>query len=246
MDIMEEIMNEYTGDSAKKYAQPSDKFFTLFPALDKLIPQTNEDQKLLDLGCGTGDLYQFAIDKGYTYHGVDASGDMLKQAQQKHPQAVFTQANATKLPSAFSNTFQVVLANMLFPSIANQADFESVFDSIQTALTDDGIAIVTMGHPCFDGYMTKHFFQREDIQTNFTGYFTSGSNYQVHRKINDQNFTFSDHHWTLTDYFKTATQSRLKLIDINECDIVGNPPENIVQKIQTRGVPSYIALKFKK
>ena len=49
-------------------------------------------QKILDLGCGTGRLMNFAT------HGTDFSEEMIKIAKKKHPEKIFEIGNISKIP----------------------------------------------------------------------------------------------------------------------------------------------------
>lgn len=239
-------MDEYFGESAKNYKQPSDKFFTLFPALDRLLPEAKKRQRLIDLACGTGDLYEFARSKGYGYVGLDISEDMLEQARSKHPGAEFVLGDATKLSVKELGKFDVVLCNMLFPSIAKKKDIDAIFRGGEGLMTDRGIMITSSGHPCFDGYMGKKFFGREDIETVYEGYFKSGRNYKVFRKFADSDFIFNDYHWTLSDYFGAARAVGLYLTELDECPTVGDVPKEIEEKINSKGTPSFAVLGWRK
>lgn len=239
-------MNEYSGESAVAYGQPQDKYYTLFPAIDRVLPQSAEKQSLVDLGCGSGDLYDFLIKKGYSYTGIDISDDMLQQARMKHPSGIFLQGDATNLTLEINQNNDVVLCNMLLPSISTKIAFDGVISTAGSLLSEAGVLIVTAGHPCFDGYMQKHFFNRENIETTFEGYFQSAANYKVHRRLEKGNFTFSDFHWTLTDYFQSAKKAGMQITAIDECPLVGKPPTEVVEKITNKGCPSYIVLSFKK
>ncbi len=237
-------MEEYYGSSVKNYKQPQDKFYTLFPALDRLLADAKGKQSLLDLACGTGDLYSFVGNKGYSYTGIDISEDMLAQAKRRHPDGTFLLGDATELKR--SDMFDVVLCNMLLPSVATKAAFNAVFQTGADLLLDDGTLIVSSGHPCFDGYMGKKFFGRTDIETEFKGYFQSGSKYKVMRKLGDSDFVFTDYHWTFTDYMKAAHRANLQLTALDECPLSADTPVEIANKIHAKGTPSYIVFQFKK
>src|SRR5699024_2693316 len=50
---------------------------------DMLAPKQNE--KILDIGCGTGDLTKKIAEKGAIPTGIDASNEMIETAKQKYP-----------------------------------------------------------------------------------------------------------------------------------------------------------------
>ncbi|MFC1649506.1 class I SAM-dependent methyltransferase [Patescibacteria group bacterium] len=233
-------MNEYKGRSVRNYRQPSDKKYTLFPALDRQIPEANTDQTLLDLGCGTGDLYKFATSKGYKYVGLDASEDMVSEARRNHPQADFIVGDASEISKSTKEKFDVIMANMLFPSLPSIKAFNSVFESMSKSLKEGGLIILGIMNPYFDGYMQKRLFDRKDIDTDFDGYFKSGVNYTVRRVMEGRKFTFSDYHWQLPDYTKAARQMGLSLRTIDDCKPESGIAEEIPQK--KFDIPNYMVL----
>ncbi|MGM7724227.1 class I SAM-dependent methyltransferase [Metabacillus sp. Hm71] len=75
--------------------------------LDLLAPKPKE--KILDLGCGTGDLAQKIVDYGSDVVGVDKSENMIAQARSKYPDIHFEIRDATNL--AFNQQFDAVFSN---------------------------------------------------------------------------------------------------------------------------------------
>lgn len=58
----------------------------------KNIFSRNKFKKILDLGCGTGRLLDFAT------HGIDFSDEMLKIASEKHPNKILKEGEITNIP----------------------------------------------------------------------------------------------------------------------------------------------------
>lgn len=77
--------------------------------IELLAPQPGE--KILDLGCGTGDLAQKIHDMQADVTGVDQSPNMIKQAEAKFPDINFLVKDATRLD--FSNEFHAVFQTPL-------------------------------------------------------------------------------------------------------------------------------------
>lgn len=75
--------------------------------LDVLKPQTGE--RILDFGCGTGDLAARIAESGAQVTGVDISPEMVERARKKYPQVRFECADGTswrpdgKYDAVFSN-----------------------------------------------------------------------------------------------------------------------------------------------
>ena len=59
--------------------------------LNLLAPVPGE--RVLDLGCGTGEIAAELADLGIEAHGIDADASMIAQARSKHPEVAFEQAD---------------------------------------------------------------------------------------------------------------------------------------------------------
>jgi len=75
--------------------------------IELLAPQKGE--KILDLGCGTGDLARKLSAFGAELIGVDNSAKMIEQARSKYPTIEFLVQDATEL--AFQHEFDAVFSN---------------------------------------------------------------------------------------------------------------------------------------
>ncbi|WP_066056604.1 class I SAM-dependent methyltransferase [Robertmurraya korlensis] len=75
--------------------------------IDMLAPSKGE--RILDLGCGTGDLAKRLFDQGVQVIGVDKSNNMITQAVEKYPEIPFFVQDATEL--LFKSEFDAVFSN---------------------------------------------------------------------------------------------------------------------------------------
>ncbi|WP_245843814.1 class I SAM-dependent methyltransferase [Oceanobacillus rekensis] len=75
--------------------------------IELLAPKA--DEKILDLGCGTGDLAKRLYDKNVDVVGVDKSKNMVMQAMSKYPNIKFMVRDATDLE--YNNEFDAVFSN---------------------------------------------------------------------------------------------------------------------------------------
>ncbi len=86
--------------------------------LDLLDPQPGE--RILDLGCGTGDLARAIADRGAGVVGVDASAAMVASARERFPGLDFRQADAAALP--FHGEFDAVFSHAALHWVTRAAD----------------------------------------------------------------------------------------------------------------------------
>lgn len=101
------FMTQYSWDTACYDKQHAFVWQYGKTVLELLAPQSGEH--ILDLGCGTGHLTQEIAIAGANAWGIDASPDMINQAQQNYPHLKFCVADARQfqvdhpLDAVFSN-----------------------------------------------------------------------------------------------------------------------------------------------
>ncbi|WP_019420333.1 methyltransferase domain-containing protein [Paenibacillus sp. OSY-SE] len=99
--------------------------------VDLLRPQ--EGERILDLGCGTGDLTAQIAASGAHTEGIDKSADMIEQACRKYPTLSFEIADAeNSLPNRFTSSFDAVFSNAALHWMKNADDvIRHVYSSLQ-------------------------------------------------------------------------------------------------------------------
>jgi len=110
--------------------------------LKKLLP---EDAKVLDVGCGTGDLSIQLVEKSAAeVTGIDFCGPMLKLAKTKAPQLQFIEGDALRLPFAEASFDGLTIGFAL----RNLADVDRGLRELLRVLKPDGhVAILEFSHP---------------------------------------------------------------------------------------------------
>ncbi|MGF1676328.1 MAG: class I SAM-dependent methyltransferase [Rivularia sp. (in: cyanobacteria)] len=106
--------------------------------LQLLNPQSKE--RILDLGCGTGQLTAKIAEKGAEVIGIDSAPEMIEKARQNYPQLHFQIADATNFH--ISQLVDAVFSNAVLHWIP-QAD--DVINSISKSLKINGRFIAEFG-----------------------------------------------------------------------------------------------------
>ena len=238
-------MKEYIGSEVKKYYQPSDKYYRLFPALKKIIKKY-QGKDVIDVGCGDGIIYYLYHRYFKSYLGTDISKDMITQGRERFPWVRFEVSPAESLSENVKTEFDLAISNMLIPSIGSKTVFDGIFQQVFKILKPGGVFIVGTTHPHLDGYMQVGIMNRTDIETKFRGYFYSHENYLVQRKDGNNEFTFSDYHWQLTDYLKAAEKSGFQLETMDECKPVKSLISDPEKKKLAYRAPFNLILVFRK
>jgi len=103
-----------------------------------LKPQT--DERILDLGCGTGDLADKISRNGAAVMGVDSSVEMVETAKTKYPHIHFEQMDATAL--IFENEFDAIFSNAVLHWVL---DKEKAIEGMHRALKKGGRLVLEFG-----------------------------------------------------------------------------------------------------
>jgi len=128
-----------SGWNAASY-QDKHSFVWLYGAslLELLQPQPGE--RILDLGCGTGQLTAEIARSGANVTGLDNSAEMLAQARNNYPELAFTLANAAQFD--FADPFDAVFSNAALHWVK---DAEGAAASISRALVPGGRFVAELG-----------------------------------------------------------------------------------------------------
>lgn len=108
--------------------------------LELLQPKNNE--RILDVGCGTGDLTAELADVGCKVTGIDPSVEMIAKAQAKFPKLDFKYGDAKNFD--LKEEFDAVFSNAALHWI-NKKDHPDVLKNIQKHIKPDGRFVAEMG-----------------------------------------------------------------------------------------------------
>lgn len=106
--------------------------------VDLLNPQRSE--RILDLGCGPGQLTAKIAERGAEVVGLDASPEMIGQARQNYPQLRFVLEDASRMQ--YQREFDAVFSNA---ALHWMLDAEAVARAIARSLRDGGRFIAELG-----------------------------------------------------------------------------------------------------
>ncbi len=102
--------------------------------------QPRQGERILDLGCGTGQLTAEIAASGAQVVGLDSSPDMLGQARQNYPKLKFVLADATSF--SFEEPFDAVFSNAALHWVK---DAEASVQCIAAALRPGGRIVAEFG-----------------------------------------------------------------------------------------------------
>jgi trans-aconitate methyltransferase len=106
--------------------------------IELLAPRPGD--RVLDLGCGTGELTAALAARGAVVTGIDASAEMLATARARHPTLTFTTVDAQAL--AYDAAFEAVFSNAALHWMPRMGD---VVAGVARALTRPGRFVAELG-----------------------------------------------------------------------------------------------------
>lgn len=117
-----------------------------------LLDQLASGSRILDLCCGTGELTQALVHRGYVLDGIDNSAEMLRLASARLPQVCFEQADMRSFtrPQQYD---AVICAYNSLPHITAWPDMVRVFQNVRQALVPCGTFV-------FDLYSEEAYVER--------------------------------------------------------------------------------------
>jgi len=122
MTISESQAKQLMSRNKKVYdriaSQFSDTRRYLWDDLKPLAKYTKDGNKVLDVACGNGRLYQLFEKKQVEYTGIDYSGNLIQKAKIEYPKAKFFVRNMCKinLPSASFHALYCIAAFQHLPT----------------------------------------------------------------------------------------------------------------------------------
>ncbi|MBE9209300.1 methyltransferase domain-containing protein [Nostoc sp. LEGE 06077] len=151
---------EYDSLASMYDDQGTERHDLVVEQLEKLVLQhLHKSAHILDVCCGTGQIAQRLIQKGYQVTGIDGSEEMLCYARKNAPNAEFILEDARFFK--FSSTFHAVISTDVGLNLVTTIEeLQKVFQNVYQALRENGIFV-------FDLYVEElciEDWQRTKIQ----------------------------------------------------------------------------------
>ena len=147
MDSKQRTKNHFD-KTAGDYNNSSDGRFVA-EMYDVIVEEIEKhpNAKILDVGCGNGNLFSLLSEKKYELYGIDFSENMIDEAKRNcKREATFTVADAEKLPFD-DNAFDIVVCNASFHHYIHP---DAVLKEMRRVLRPGGKLII--GDPYVPGF----------------------------------------------------------------------------------------------
>lgn len=158
------------------------------------------NKKVLDFGCGTGEIALRAEQAGARVWAYDSAIEMRhKTAKRIGKNKVFEDSD--KIPF---NSFDIVISNLLL-CIVDEKEVENIMDQIKSYLKPEGVAFIGFCNP-LEWNKTESLFQKRKV---------TGKNYQEFHEytkiIKENEFQIADKHRPLEFYENVFRKNKLNI-----------------------------------
>ena len=117
--------------------------YSVWPELTFFRKYVKEGEKILDLGCGNGRLFEFFENRNVEYIGVDNVEKLIEIARKKYPEAKFLVGDALNLPFS-DNYFDKVFSIAVFHHIPSGEFRLQFLKEVRKVLKQEGLLILTV------------------------------------------------------------------------------------------------------
>lgn len=138
-NLLQKVREDYNL-TAKEFSDTRFKAWNEFKVFKKYVKNSD---RVLDLGCGNGRLFDLFKSKQIDYIGVDNSESLINFAQRKHSKAKFILSDVLSLPF-FDHEFDVVISVAALHHIPSQELRIKAFKELKRVLKKNGTAIITV------------------------------------------------------------------------------------------------------
>jgi ubiquinone/menaquinone biosynthesis C-methylase UbiE len=202
-----------------------------WPEFDLFLDVLSYGQKVLDLGCGNGRLYEKLRGLKIDYTGVDFSKGLLEIARKTYGSADFVEANMVRLPFE-AETFDAVVSVAAFHHLPGTELRKKAFEEAFRVLRPDGLLVFTVWNLWQMQYLGTfiHSFSRSITSQGRYGwkdlvipfgkkrvkrYYYAFSSFELRRLLKQCGFEvleLNKHHGKRYNYFVVARKKMLKAV----------------------------------
>lgn len=112
----------------------------LLPHAERIRREERRKPRILDLGCGTGELAPVFLKKGYTYVGIDIEEERIHYAAKTFKQGKFHVMDASKISYPDGHFDQILVTGVLHH--LSDEDVRGIVREMRRVLRPDGRALV--------------------------------------------------------------------------------------------------------
>lgn len=212
-----------------------------YPNILKILGNVKKN-KILDFGCGNGELTKKFYDLGADVTGIDCSNIWIDYCIERHGEKdrlKFFHINDNNLKQLKSK-FDIVVMNMVLLNVERKRDVEKIIKEVSNVLNKGGTLIFSDLHPlCI---MAKRMPTRSIKHSKRFSYFLDGARYKAIANAGKNKIEFSNRHWTLEMYTFFLDKFGMNIYRIIE----PHYKKSVPRILQSYKIPEYILFCCKK
>lgn len=219
-----------------------------FREIDRLLrPLTLKNKKIVDIGCGPGNLSAQLSKRGAYVLGTDKSASWIELCKEKNIENTnlkYVTAPGDKMPFIKSNSVDVVIMNLVLPNVDGIKEVDGIFKEVGRILKKNGIFIFSDIHPLLKMFPKVHPDRYQKYAEKFS-YFHDNSGYTcgiTFGKKAGESIEFNNKHWTLETVTKLLSASNLYIYNLSEPTYRKGDPALLLEY----KIPEYLMLACKK
>lgn len=256
-DLSQDVWNANADKWGPLFVKDEDGDFhhknIILPSVLRLIDFGNHKTgtKLLDVGCGVGNLSRKFSRAGYKVIGVDFSEKMLAYALREEENEdlgiTYHHRDARELDQIVEEeSFDLVLSNM---AIMDMDNFKQVFKGIHSALKLGGIFVFSISHPVFAWPGTQTIKLPRDSQRNEDKIWVVDNYFDTRATtVEFRSFELLFYRRTVSEYINTLISTGFEILEMEEPfaseELIEREPRKAFRDEER--VPQFMMFKVKK
>jgi len=214
---LDKVTSEWTKESAKVDKVQYVKNKVLNKRMLGALKEYKSKGWLFDYHAEWGEFANEASKLNYHVQAMNASHAMVLEARKKYKEPIFFSENEfSEIAPSLKNKFDIVVSNLWF-SMVNNVQQKKLLGNYKKLMREDGVLIVTMGHPCFSMDQNSLVTKRS-IPKNVK--YNKEFNYE--KTIHENGLRLTDTHRPLAYYTNLFAKNGLVIINIKESDTLNS------------------------
>lgn len=195
------------------------------PVIKSFLPDL-KDKKILDLGCGEGEMSKFFLEQGAKkVVGVDISKNMLNEAKKKKVKNLEFKLLSMEEISSLKGKFDIVFSSLAFHYVE---DFYKLMKDVANKLKKGGLLIFSQEHPLVTSSIRSKDLPKYIEKDDKRYYYVSDYN-NIGKRFVDWNVEgVVKYHRNFETILKAIKQANMNLEDLIESKL----PEEAIRKVE--------------
>lgn len=216
--------------------------YVVYPPIMDALGDVN-GKKVLDLGCGFGNISELLLKKGAEVTGIDASQKLIDYCKRRfeNQKDNFIVMDGSNMSEISEGSFDYVISSMVLLNVNTEEIIKGIFREIARVLKPDGMFVFSDLHPICK-LIPQTQTERQSWGEGFS-YFQNESPYDSEVLMSDgSKMHFKDMHWTLEFLTDSLAEVGMYIYRIVEPQPIEGSPE-VLNDYQ---IPEYILFECKK